>query len=92
MADALNAGDESDRLLVSWKTDGISPKPRDLAGENLDGLLSIEIPDDIVAIRSINHEENMKWRLKVRTEMMNALNQGGTIVGFSTKNEYLLRV
>jgi len=92
MADALNAGDESDRLLVSWKTDGISPKPRDLAGENLDGLLSIEIPDDIVAIRSINHEENMKWRLKVRTQMMNALNQGGTIVGFSTKNEYLLRV
>jgi hypothetical protein len=34
----------------------------------------------------------MKWRLKVRNQLMNALTQGGTIVGFSTKNEYLLRV
>lgn len=92
MADALNAGDESDRLLVSWKTSTQNVKPRNLSEVRSEFCRFIAIPEDIVEIRSKDQKESMKWRLRVRDELMNFLNQGGKIVGFSDKNEYVLQI
>jgi predicted GNAT superfamily acetyltransferase len=92
MPDALNAGDESDRLMVSWRTDIDAPRARELiTSPELDDIL-IEIPEDIVAIRIKNQSESMKWRRQVREQFMGAFAKNGQVVGFSANNEYVVRI
>ena len=92
MPDALNAGDESDRVMASWKVLGDQPTAKSVITnpDKLDTL--IKIPEDIVAIRSEDISENLKWRHKVREEFMRAFEKGGKVVGFSANNEYVVRI
>ena len=92
MPDALNVGDESDRLMVSWRTDVDTPKARQLITNPEPGYILIEIPEDIVAIRSKNQNESMKWRRQVREQLMAAFEKNGKVIGFSANNEYVLRI
>ena len=92
MPDALNAGDESDRLLASWKVEGDAPMSRQeiISIESTDTL--IEIPEDIVAIRESDLAENLRWRHKVRKQFIEALDKGGQVIGFSANSEYVVRI
>ncbi len=92
MPDALNAGDESDRLMVSWRTDVDAPKARELITNPEPADILIEIPEDIVAIRSNNQSESMKWRRQVRDQFMAAFEKNGRVIGFSANNEYVVRI
>jgi len=92
MPDALNAGDESDRLMVSWSTNKESPKARELITNPDPGDILIEIPEDIVAIRSKNQNESMKWRRHVREQFMAAFENHGKVIGFSANSEYVVRI
>ena len=92
MLDALNAGDESDRLMVSWSTDIDEPKARELITDPKPDDILIEIPEDIVAIRSKNQSESMKWRGLVREQFLAAFGKNGKVVGFSANNEYVVRI
>ena len=92
MPDALNAGDESDRLMVSWHTDIDVPKARELITKPETGDILIEIPEDIVAIRSKDQSESMKWRRQVREQFMAAFEKNGKVIGFSANNEYVVRI
>jgi predicted GNAT superfamily acetyltransferase len=92
MPDALNAGDESDRLMVSWKVVGENPVKRELISTPKPTDILIQIPADIVAIRSRNKEENIRWRRKVREQFLQAFEKGGHVVGFSTNSEYVVRI
>jgi predicted GNAT superfamily acetyltransferase len=92
MPDALNAGDESDRLMVSWSTDIDEPKARELITDPKPDDILIEIPEDIVAIRSKNQSESMKWRRQVREQFLAAFEKNGKVIGFSTNNEYVVRI
>ena len=92
MPDALNAGDESDRLMVSWRTDVDAPKVRELITNPGPGDVLIEIPEDIVAIRSKNQNESMKWRRQVREQFMAVFEKNGKVIGFSANNEYVVRI
>ena len=92
MPDALNAGDESDRLMVSWRTDIDAPKARELITKPETGDILIEIPEDIVAIRSKNQSGSMKWRRQVREQFLAAFEKNGKVVGFSANNEYVVRI
>ena len=92
MPDALNAGDESDRLMVSWSTDIDAPKARELITHPKPEDILIEIPEDIVAIRSKNQSESMKWRRLVREQFLAAFGKNGKVVGFSVNNEYVVRI
>jgi predicted GNAT superfamily acetyltransferase len=92
MPDALNAGDESDRLMVSWSTDIDEPKARELITDPKPDDILIEIPEDIVAIRSKNQSESMKWRRQVRDQFLAAFEKNGKVVGFSANNEYVVRI
>ncbi len=92
MPDALNAGDESDRLMVSWRTDIDAPKARELITDPEPSDILIEIPEDIVAIRSKNQSESMKWRRQVREQFMAAFEKNGKVIGFSANNEYVVRI
>jgi predicted GNAT superfamily acetyltransferase len=92
MPDALNAGDESDRLMVSWRTDVDALKARKLIINPEPGDILIEIPEDIVAIRSKNQSESMKWRRQVREQFLAAFEKNGKVIGFSANNEYVVRI
>jgi len=92
MPDALNAGDESDRLMVSWKVFGENPVQRELVSIPKPNDVLIQIPADIVAIRSKDKAENLRWRRKVREQFLQAFEKGGQVVGFSTNSEYVLRI
>ena len=92
MPDALNAGDESDRLVVSWSTDIDEPKARELINNPKPDDILIEIPEDIVALRSKNQSESIKWRRQVRDQFMSAFDKNGKVVGFSANNEYVVRI
>jgi predicted GNAT superfamily acetyltransferase len=92
MPDALNAGDESDRLMVSWSTDIDEPKARELITHPKPDEILIEIPADIVGIRSKNQSESMNWRRQVRDQFLAAFEKNGKVVGFSTNNEYVVRI
>ena len=92
MPDALNAGDESDRLMVSWRTDIDAPKARELFTHPKPDDILIEIPEDIVAIRFKDQSESMKWRRHVREQFMAAFEKNGKVIGFSANNEYVVRI
>ena len=92
MPDALNAGDESDRLMVSWSTDIDEPKARELITHPKPDDILIEIPEDIVALRSKNQSESMKWRRLVRDQFLAAFEKNGKVIGFSANNEYVVRI
>jgi len=92
MPDALNAGDESDRVMVSWKVVGDQPVAKSVIPNPDKADTLIKIPEDIVTIRSEDISENLKWRHKVREEFMRAFEKGGKVVGFSANNEYVVRV
>ena len=92
MPDALNAGDESDRVMASWKVAGEQPIAKSII-TNLDKSDTlIKIPEDIVAIRNKDISENLKWRHKVREEFMRSFEKGGKVVGFSANKEYVVRI
>jgi len=92
MPDALNAGDESDRVMASWKVYGEQPVAKFVITNPDKEDTLIKIPEDIVTIRSENISENLKWRYKVREEFMRVFEKGGKVVGFSANNEYVVRV
>ena len=92
MPDALNAGDESDRIMASWKVVGEQPVAKSVIINPDKSDILIKIPEDIVAIRSKDKSENLKWRRKVREEFMRAFEKGGKVVGFSANNEYVVRI
>jgi predicted GNAT superfamily acetyltransferase len=92
MPDVLNAGDESDRVMASWKVAGDQPTAKNVITNPGKSDTLIKIPEDIVAIRSKNKSENLKWRRKVREEFMRVFEKGGKVVGFSANNEYVVRV
>ena len=92
MPDALNAGDESDRVMASWKVAGDQPVAKSVITNPDKADTLIKIPEDIVTIRSEDISENLKWRHKVREEFMRAFEKGGKVVGFSANNEYVVRV
>ena len=92
MPDALNAGDESDRLMVSWKVVGENPVQRELVSTPKPNDILILIPADIVAIRSKDREENLRWRHKVREQFLQSFEKGGQVVGFSTNSEYVVQI
>jgi predicted GNAT superfamily acetyltransferase len=92
MPDALNAGDESDRVMASWKVAGDQPTAKNVITNPGKSDTLIKIPEDIVAVRSKNKSENLKWRRKVREEFMQAFEKGGKVIGFSANNEYVVRL
>lgn len=90
MADELNHGDESDRLMVRWDTTSAMPAPRiELTEPPYDAEL-IALPEDIVALRRIDPALSSQYRLEVRAAFLAAFAAGKKVVGFSMHNEYVL--
>lgn len=89
MTDAINVGDESDRLLVAWNVAADLPDDaRD--GHDVAGAQLVPTPDDIVALRRIDPAAVGRWRAETREALSTALAAGRRVVGFTRDGEYVI--
>lgn len=79
-----DAGDESDRLDVQWALADIAKPP---APESV--VATLEIPNDIEAMRVSDPDAAHEWRLRLRGEMEELLGRGLKIAGFDNGRGYL---
>ena len=86
MRDSINAGDESDRLLMAW--DVSSPLPTVV----LDGEQHrvIPTPEDIESLRGTDPVAARHWRARLRAELSGPV-ADGQVVGFTREGGYVLR-
>ena len=94
MADALNQGDETDRLYVHWHTN--SAIAQTTAGTVLPVIdvmpqssLVIELPEDIVRLRATDPVAARDWRLRVREQFMLALASEMELAGLNRSDAYV---
>ncbi len=92
MTDAINAGDESDRLLMAWST-AIRPESAIRDGSNLadtDISALIATPADIVTLRRTDPAAVARWRAENRAALTSALDAGRPIIGFTRSGDYVV--
>jgi predicted GNAT superfamily acetyltransferase len=82
--DAVNANDETDRLLVAWPV-GDTPEPTTSAP-----ITAVPTPEDIVSLRSEDPAAAAMWRKRLRAELGDRLAAGDRVVGFSRDGEYVV--
>ena len=85
MTDEINAGDDSDRLFVYWdlvqgKSDGsVSPD-----------AITVEIPEDIEALRRTDLAAAKVWRVKTRETLEPLMAKGWTIKAMQDRTHLLV--
>ncbi len=89
MTDAINAGDDSDRLLVAWDVTE-DPPSEPLDGSGLSGVELVATPEDIVALRRTDPTAVTRWRSSTRDALTSALEAGRPILGFTREGEYVI--
>ena len=86
MGDAINAGDESDRLLVAWDVRNPAfPDPTPKGGVEL-----VPTPVDVVELRRRDPAAVARWRSDTRRALTAALDAGRPIVGFTADGNYVI--
>jgi predicted GNAT superfamily acetyltransferase len=85
MTDEINAGDDSDRLFVYW----------DLAQGRADGnvspdAISVEIPEDVEALRRTDLAAAKAWRVKTRETLEPLMEKGWTIKAMQDRTHLLV--
>ena len=92
MTDAINSGDESDRLLMAWSTatDPESPVADGSALADSDIFGLIPTPEDIVALRRTDPAAVATWRADNREALTAAITAGHPIIGFTRSGEYVV--
>ena len=94
MDDGINAGDESDRILVRWNLESAkaaaAAEGRPIDVQPHEGALLVPVPADIVAIRRDDHALARRWRHQVREALGGAMSRGYRVTGFTRAFEYVL--
>lgn len=89
MTDAINAGDESDRLVVVWSVDA-DPDAAPHDGSDIEGAELVPTPDDVIALRRTDPDAVAAWRRRTRERLRTALAEGRHVHGFTRAGEYVL--
>ena len=94
MTDGINAGDESDRFELHW--DVTSPRAIEAAERRLPwavatpGSRTVDLPDDIEAVRRKDPAQARAWRHAVRESVVPALAAGATVAGLTAEGALVL--
>jgi predicted GNAT superfamily acetyltransferase len=89
MADAINVGDDSDRLHVAWSVSTPVPtRPRD--GSGVDVVALIPTPPDVVDLRRHDRAAVARWRRSTRDALLDAFGAGLRVVGFTRDGNYVI--
>ena len=88
MTDSINAGDESDRLLMAWPVADLADVPPAAASSGERVL--VPTPGDIVTVRATDPSAVARWRRDTREVLQGAIERGDRIVGFTEQGEYVI--
>jgi predicted GNAT superfamily acetyltransferase len=89
MTDAINAGDESDRLLMAW--DVTAPVPREpRQGAGYTDTILVPTPADVVELRRTDPHAVATWRSETREALTSALAAGRRVLGFTRDGSYVI--
>lgn len=96
MADGVNGGDETDRLLIRWSLrsdDAVACATgvRRPAVERSPSDTVVAVPADIEGLRRTDPAGARQWRLHVREHLTTLFDAGGRIIGFDRDEGYLVR-
>lgn len=94
MEDDLNTGDESDRMMAWWELNSeraLRAKAGTLRPISTlpSGAVVVELPADIIDIRNRDMAEARVWRLKVRQQVLSALDDGLELIGLTEDDAYV---
>lgn len=84
MDDAVNRGDETDRLMVSWALAAPAAVPSES-----DVVTSVAVPRDIELLRRTDPAEALEWRYRVRDAFGGLGEDGFVVLGFDDERGYL---
>jgi predicted GNAT superfamily acetyltransferase len=87
MTDAVNARDETDRLVVAWPTDPTATDTRTVPAQPVH---EVPTPDDIVVLRRTDPTAARQWRLRVRDELGERMHRGAVVTGFTRDGAYIV--
>jgi predicted GNAT superfamily acetyltransferase len=89
MPDAINAGDETDRMLLRWELDGPSARAAcdgfPTRESSIAETVLVEVPPDIEDLRRTDREHAAAWRLTLRDRLLPMLERGDTIIDFDRR-------
>ncbi|MEY3277943.1 MAG: hypothetical protein RLZZ426_429 [Actinomycetota bacterium] len=94
MNDELNNGDESDRFMAWWElsaprvTQALHSRLEPIAEIHSDYLV-VELPEDIIELRTVDPAAAHVWRVKVREQILDAFNQGYELIGLDINDSYV---
>ncbi len=91
LPDGINAGEQSDRVLVRWDVDGVGSPSRGSFVEAREDDVMIPTPADIEELRLRDRVESNGWRLRQRDAFVAAQANGARVVGLTDDYSYLLR-
>ena len=89
LLDGINAGEQSDRLLVRWEVERGDEHGGGAVVEPRQGDLLIDTPADIAAMRATNPDEASLWRTNQRAAFGSA--RGRFVAGLSVSYSYVMR-
>ena len=91
MTDAINAGDDSDRLFTYW---ALSERASESLGASESAsevsAILVELPEDIENLRKTNLAEALEWRARVREVLEPALAEGYRVTGILNRQSLVL--
>jgi predicted GNAT superfamily acetyltransferase len=85
MTDAINVGDESDRLFAYWDLSGSKP-----ISESSSDAIAVELPEDIEALRKVDLPAALQWRRQTREILHPLLSDGWTISRMKDRSHLLV--
>ncbi len=95
MTDAINVGEESDRVFAWWDLTG--ERARAAARGEIGAITElgenqvvVETPRDIVSLRSSDPEAAREWRYTMRENLMREFEAGREIIGVTENGDYVL--
>jgi predicted GNAT superfamily acetyltransferase len=94
MTDAINAGDDSDRLFVYWsmRDEAAAPADQADAADSEVSAILVDLPEDIESLRKTNLAEAREWRARVREVLEPALAEGYRVTGILNRQALVLEL
>jgi len=88
--DGINAGEQSDRVLVRWDVTGVDAPRANTFVEPSKTAFVIETPVDIEQLRKTDRTQSDGWRARQRAAFESAQLNGLQVVGLSNDFSYVL--